>query len=164
VDAAGLAAAKPDILWLTGRQSATLSDEAAKAVQAYLDQGGFLVADAALGDTRFATSLAETAGRLGLKLRPLAADAPIVTGKFAGGASGYDLSKVRFSIQLKVKRIGQAGPALQGIYRNDTLVGVFSPYDLMFSQTGCPAFGNLGYEPDDARAIITNILLGASVR
>lgn len=164
VEPVGLEAARLDVLWLTGRQSAALSDEAVKAVKAYLAAGGFLLAEATLGDERFGASFAETAAKLGLKTSLLKADAPLLSGNFAGGAAGYDLSKVRYSSHLKAKRIGQAGPLLEVLYLNEKLVGVYSPYDLMFSQTGCVAFGNLGYEADDARAVVTNILLEASVR
>lgn len=164
VEPSGLEAAKLDVLWLTGRQSAALSDEAVKAVKAYLAAGGFLLAEATLGDDRFAASFAETAAKLGLKVGSPKGDATLQTGTFTGDAAGYDLANVRYSFHLKIKRIGQTGPLLQGLYLNEKRVGVYSPYDLMFSQTGCVAFGNLGYEADDARAIVTNILLEASVR
>jgi len=152
-----------DVLWLTGRQSAALSDEAAEAVKAFLAGGGFLFAEAALGDERFQKSFAETAERLGLTLKPWAQDAAVVTGRM-DGASGYDVSNPRFATHLRARRIGRGGPALEGIYLGSKLVGVYSPYDVMFSQTGCKAYGNLGYEEDDARAVATNILLLATCK
>ena len=44
------------------------------------------------------------------------------------------------------------------------LVGLYSPCDIMFSQTGCKAFGNRGYAPADARALAINIVLLLTAR
>jgi len=160
---ADVAADRLDVLWLTGRQGADLSDEAAAAVKAFLAGGGFLFAEATLGDERFQKSFAKTADALGLKRKAFAQDAPLVTGRM-DGAAGYDVSKPRFTTHLKARRIGHAGPVLEGIYLGDKLVGVYSPYDVMFSQTGCKAYGNLGYEEADARAVATNVLLLATCK
>jgi hypothetical protein len=150
-----------DVVWLTGRQDATLSPEAAKALKDYLAGGGFLFAEAALGDERFQKSFEATAAALGLTIKPLAATDGLLTGQIPG-AAGYDLAKTRYAFHLKIKRIGQQGAVLHGLYLGGKLVGVFSPFDIMFSLTGNKAFGNLGYEAEDARAVATNVLLLAS--
>ena len=163
VGAEGLDPALVDVAWLTGRQSAKLSDAMAKALGAYLTKGGFLLAEATLGDARFAASFDETARVLGLTVKALADTHPVLTGRFSGGAGGYATTKVRFTSHLKTQRLGRPAPLLYGLYLGDRLVGVYSRYDVMFSQTGLKAFGNLGYAARDARAIVTNILLQASV-
>jgi hypothetical protein len=98
-----------------------------------------------------------------LTLKPVADADALMTGKL-GKASGYNVSKVHFTHALKGQRIGQTSAALQTICLGDKVVGVYSLYDVMFSLTGCKAYGSLGYEPDDARAIATNIFLSASDR
>jgi len=163
VDATAEALGNVDVVWITGRQSASLSEDAAAAVKAYLAGGGFLFAEATMGDERFQKSFAEAAEAMGLKLKAWAQDGPAVTGRM-DGASGYNVSKVRFTTHLRARRIGQPGPLLQGIHLGDKLVGVYSPYDVMFSQTGCKAYGNLGYQADDAQAVATNILLLATCK
>jgi hypothetical protein len=153
-----------DVLWLTGRQDASLEPADAQALKTWLAAGGFLFAEATLGDLRFAKSFPALAKSLGLTLKPLGPTDDLIVGQPAPNVSGYNVSKVRFSQHLNAERLSLAHPDLQLIYLGDKLVGVWSPDDIMFSLTGCKAFGNLGYEADDARAIATNIFLLAGAR
>ena len=49
--------------------------------------------------------------------------------------------------------------ALEGIYADGKLVGVFSPYDIVFSATPYDAYDCRGYDREDAIAVATNVLL-----
>jgi hypothetical protein len=60
--------------------------------------------------------------------------------------------------------VGRPAPLLYGLYQGLSLVGVYSPFDVMFAQTGCKAFGSRGYAADDARAIAMNLALWLSAR
>lgn len=164
VDAGGDAPLAPyGPLWLSGRQGVTLSDPAKARVKAYLAAGGFLVAESVMGDARFTEALTTLAGELGLAAKPLPVSDPLLTGGLGGGAAGYNVSAdVKFSRALKVLRIGKDSAALTGLYLGDRLVGVHSPYDLLYSLTGCPAYDRLGYEPDHAMAVAANVVLWAS--
>jgi hypothetical protein len=155
---------KPDqVAWLTGRQGVALSEDKIKALTRYLDGGGFLLAEAILGDKRFDASFRELAKAAGLELKMLPPGDGLLTGRIPG-ASGYAIRKVHFKRTLLAERIGKLTPELYGIYRGGKMVGVYSPFDLMHAQTGLDAWDNRGYETEDARAILTNILLWASAR
>ncbi|MBN2581755.1 MAG: DUF4159 domain-containing protein [Planctomycetes bacterium] len=148
-----------DLLWLKGRQGLSLTDAAKAKLKSYLAGGGFLVAESIMGDTRFTEAFTAAAGEMGLMLKPLSTkDAP-VTGQL-GGAKGYDLTaKIRFSRALAVQRIGKNYAELTGLYLGDKLVGVHSPYDVLYSLTGCRSYDRLGYEPDEAMAVAANLVL-----
>jgi hypothetical protein len=163
VDPSGLAAAGAQVAHLTARQAVTLSDQEAAALKKFLEGGGFLLAEAAMGDPRFETTFRPLAEKLGLQVKTLAADDPLIKGAIPG-AAGYDVSVVKFRYALRAERIGKPAPVLDGLYLGDKLVGVYSPFDLSFSQTGYDAWGCCGYDAEDAMAILTNILLQASTR
>jgi hypothetical protein len=163
VDAAGLTASGAQIAQLTARQAVTLNDADVASLKKYLEGGGFLLAEAAMGDTRFEGTFRPLAQQLGLQEKALAADDPLIKGAFKG-ATGYDVSAVKFRYALRTERLGKAVPDLRGLYLGDKLVGVYSPFDLSFTQTGCDAWGCRGYEAEDAMAILTNILLLVSTR
>jgi hypothetical protein len=163
VDAAGLAASGAQIAQMTARQAVTLGEPETAALKKYLEGGGFLLVEAAMGDTRFDATFRPLAEQLGLQVKALAADDPLVKGAFKG-ATGYDVSAVKFRYALRTERMGKATPDLRGLYLGDKLVGVYSPFDLSFSQTVYDAWGCRGYESEDAMAILTNILLLVSTR
>jgi len=56
-------------------------------------------------------------------------------------------------------RLGRPHADLIGIYVGDKLVGLYSPFDIMFSMTGYNAYGRRGYKAQDARAVAANIIL-----
>ena len=146
-------------LWLSGRTGLDVSEAARTKLRAYLQGGGFLIAESLMGDQRFTDALGKFAADLGLETRPLEAADDLMTGRL-GGAAGYDLSaKIRFSRTLQVQRIGKDRAALTGLYLDKKLVGVHSPYDVLYGLTGCPAYGRLGYDADCAMAVGANLIL-----
>ena len=80
----------------------------------------------------------------------------------AGAASNWKSIGAKLPLKRWIHLAGTFDGTAMRLYMDGKLVGVFSPFDLLFSQTGCKAYGNLGYEPDDARAVATNILLLAT--
>ena len=154
--------AETTLLYVSGLAGCDLGTQGAKWLKDYLAGGGFLFAEAVLGDARFDAQFKTALATTGLKLQPLPADSPLLTGKFAAGATGYAIAKVGFTFSLQTERVGKNVPELLGIYDGEKLVGVYSPFDLMFAQTGCKAFGNRGYAAADARALATNIALYAT--
>jgi len=162
--------AEVGMVHLAGRGRPTLNDEAVKRLKNYLAGGGFLFAEATIGDALFDAGFRELAGAAGLKFRSLGADHAVISGQIGGGTTGYAIDHVGYTFALRPQRIGRPLPMLLGIYlpQGDTpggrLVGVYSPFDIMYSQTGYKAFNSRGYEPDDARALATNIALLAAGR
>lgn len=162
-DASAMEQAK--LLWLAGRQSVSLNEAQQAAVKQRLAAGAFLVIENVMGDERLAESVQSLAGDLGLKQAPLPQGHDLVAGTLPEGFAGFDLSEgVEFSRSLKVERIGRSFAALVGLYDGDKLVGVYSPYDILYSLTGAPAFGRKGYESDHAAALAMNLALWAAAQ
>ncbi len=157
------AAAKTDVFWVTGRKGLAMSPDRQSALKDWLRAGGFLAADACMGDPAFDKAFRDFAGRLGVEVRPLGPESPLLKGDF-GGPSGFNLTNVDFTRSLKPDRIGKPHAELCGLYLDDRLAGLYTPVDAALSLTGVKAFGNRGYETADARAVATNMLLPATVR
>ena len=155
--------AQVQIAYLAGRQGIGLSDAAATAVKTYLAGGGFLLAEAILGDRRADASFRELAARLGLKMRLLKKSHPLITGQM-DGATGYPIENVHFRHALKAERVGRPEAELYGLMLGQELVGVYSPFDLMYCQAGYDAWECRGYATEDALAILTNIVLLVTTR
>jgi hypothetical protein len=71
---------------------------------------------------------------------------------------------VKFQRSLRVMRLGRPHAELMGIYDGDKLVGIFSPFDILFSTTGYNAYNCRGYQAQDAEAVAINILLYVTTR
>ncbi|MBN2584018.1 MAG: DUF4159 domain-containing protein [Planctomycetes bacterium] len=151
------------VAYLAGRQGLTLAESDVQSLRTYLAAGGFLLAEAVMGEPKFDAEFRAAAKTLGLELRSLDKEHPLVTGSMTG-AVGYKLNQVRYRYALRADRIGKHEPELYGLYSGEKMVGVYSPFDLMYSQTGYDAWMCRGYEDEDALAILTNILLLASSR
>jgi Domain of unknown function (DUF4159) len=146
------------LLHYSGGKGSGLDASGAAWLKTTADAGTFLLAEATLGNREFDAELRATLEQAGLALRTLPKDHAIVTGQM-GGATGYAIESVGYSFHLRADRVGQVQPLLHGIYSGTRLVGLYSPFDLMFSQTGSKAFGNRGYAGPDARALASNIVL-----
>jgi len=163
VDPSGLAAAGVQVAHLTGRQGLALGEAEASALKKYLEGGGFLLAEAAMGDARFDAEFRKLAESLGLALKACEATSPLIAGGL-GSAAGYDVSTAKYRFALRAERVGKAMPELYELRLGEKVVGVYSPFDVTFSQTGAKAWGCRGYETEDALAILTNVMLLASGR
>ncbi len=162
VDATALAG--QDAAYLTGSKEVVLNEAAQQALKAYLAKGGFLWAEAAGGSLAFDQSFTKLAADMGLELKPIEKTAPLMTGKF-NRAVGYNLATgVQFRHALKVTRVGRPSADLVGLYLDGKMVGVYSPFDIVFSSTPYEAYGCRGYQSEDAIAVATNILLGLTDR
>jgi hypothetical protein len=146
------------MLYLSGQASCDLDAAGQAWLKNYLAGGGFLFAEAALGDKRFDASLRAMIAAAGLTFRRLEASSPLIS----NGASGYNVNSVGCTYALRDERMGKPLPELLGIYLGEKMVGVYSPYDIMFRQTGCEAFDCRGYDADDARALAVNLALYVS--
>ncbi len=149
---------------LSGRDRMEMSEKMRNHLKTYLSGGGFLFAEATIGDRTFDASLRAAFEAAGLTLEPLGADSPMMSGTFGGDAAGCGVTKPGWTASLKGERIGKPLPVLYGLRLDGKLVGIYSPLDIIYSQTGCRAFGNRGYEAADARALATNLLLLVSTR
>jgi hypothetical protein len=75
-------------------------------------------------------------------------------------AQGYNLTaEVKFRRALRVQRLGRAYAEFIGLFDGDRMVGLYSPFDLLFSTQPYEAWNCKGYLPADARAVATNLVL-----
>ncbi|NLX57951.1 MAG: DUF4159 domain-containing protein [Phycisphaerae bacterium] len=152
------------LLYLTGRTGITLGDVEQQALKQRLAAGGFVLADACLGDERFQRAFTAFAESMGWTVKRLPDDHPIVTGSM-GAATGHDLAKgVKFTFHALAKATSPLRLELYGLYAGDRLVGVYSPRDLMYGQANLRAFGNIGYDAPSAQMIVENALLYATAQ
>ena len=156
-------AAGTNLLHLSGRGTCDLGAAGGKWLRDYLAAGGFLFAEATMGDLRFDEPLRAALTAAGLTLKILGTDSSVVSGQFEV-ARGYAVDNVAYTFALRRERIGKSQAELWGIYLGDKMVGVYSPFDIMYRQTGCAAWDCRGYEADDARALAMNLALLVSSR
>ena len=149
------------VAYITGRRGILLTDGDMKGVKAFVDRGGMLLVEAAQGGTEFDGAFREAAKKLGLGIAAINKEHPLLTGKM-DGVTGYEISSVGYKFNLRRERLGRPEPQLFLLMSQDRVVGVYSPFDLLYAQTGCDAFDNRGYSTDDARAILTNVMLMVS--
>ena len=150
--------------YLAGVTSASLTEEDAEALKAYLAEGGFLWAEAVGGSLAFDKSFRQLAAAMGWRLKRLPGDHPLMSGQM-GAAWGYDLTKdVKFRRALMVRQAKDPSAELVGVFVGDRLVGVYSPFDALFSTTGHEAYACQGYRAPDAAAVATNVVLYLTTR
>jgi len=154
-----------DVAYLVGCSDAVaFSDAERDALKAYLGKGGFLWVEAAGGSPAFDQAFRKLAADWDWKLKPFDKTSPMITGKFKK-AAGYDLTTgVQFRHELRKRRIGRPFAEMTGIYQNGKFVGVYSPFDVVFSSTPYDAYACLGYQPEDAAAVASNLALYLSER
>jgi hypothetical protein len=156
--------AEANLLYLTGRDALTMDDAARTRLKNYLAGGGFLLAEATLGDAAFDASFRDLLGGLKCTLKAIEATDPLLTGQMPGGAKGYAIGDVEYTFALRAERVGKPQPLLYRLELDGKLVGIYSPFDILYAQTGGKAFGSRGYAAADARALATNLILFAADR
>jgi hypothetical protein len=163
VEAADAAAAQTDVLWLTGRKGLSLLAAQQTALKTWLESGGFLVVDAAMGDKAFDAAWRQAAAETGLTIRAAGKESALMTGGL-GGAAGYNLTRCEFDSALRAERIGKGEASLSELYLGERLVGVYSEFDVLLALTGVKAYDRRGYAAADARAVATNMMLPATLQ
>ncbi|MBE3070176.1 MAG: DUF4159 domain-containing protein [Acidobacteria bacterium] len=162
VDESGLEPSKlgsANVAFLIGSGAIGMSDAEKQALKAYAEKGGFLWVEAAGGSIDFNAQFLKLAEGLGWQVKLIPQTDGLLTGRLPSGA-GYSLiSGVRFRRSLRVQRLGRPNAEVFGLYADSKLVGLYSAFDVLFSMTGLDAYGCRGYQPADARAVATNIVL-----
>ena len=147
------------IAYLAGSADVTLTPDEQAAMKKYLAAGGFLWAEAVTGSLAFDQAVRKLAADMGLTLKLLPGSHPLLHGRMAG-AEGHNLtSRVQFRRALRAQRIGRPSAEFYGIYQGSKMVGLYSPFDVVFSLTGYEAHRCRGYKAEDAMAVGTNLVL-----
>ena len=145
--------------YMAGSREFTMAQPDKDALKAYVDGGGFLWAESVDGSPKFDAAFRALAKDLGWELKLLTNTDPLMTGRM-DPAVGYNLTQgIQFRHDLKTKRLGRNFAEFQGLYSGGKMIGVYSPFDIVFSSTPYEAGGCLGYKMDDANAVAINVLL-----
>ena len=147
------------IAYLAGSADVTLTPDEQAAMKQYLAAGGFLWVEAVTGSLAFDEAARELAADMGLTLKLLPGGHPLLHGRMTG-AVGHNLTaRVQFRRALRAQRIGRPSAEFYGIYQGEKMVGLYSPFDVVFSLTGYEAHRCRGYKAEDAMAVGTNLAL-----
>ncbi|MEM8874556.1 MAG: DUF4159 domain-containing protein [Planctomycetota bacterium] len=155
VVAADLDAEKYPVVHMTG--TGPISDEQlVAALKTYVDAGGVLIADAAGGDSDFATSFEKTMGKtFGADATDALANLLLADHAVYGG----EVMDVGYRSFAQARLTGSLDrPALRGYEIDGKLAVVYSPLDLSAGLLGAPVDGVNGYRPESAQDLMAAII------
>lgn len=154
------------VIFLTGHNTFELPPKEVRALRAYLQRGGFLMADACCGRKEFDASFRKLARQLfpDKPLTALAEDHPIYR-----GAAGPALGELRFRKCLADERRAAglphpdrtSRPPLEAVRLDGRTVILYSKYDFSCALEGDKPYSCRGYADADGRKLALNILLYA---
>jgi hypothetical protein len=148
-----------DAAYVAATPGMTLGEADRAALKRYVAGGGFLWIEAVGGKPEAEAAARTLAADAGWTIAPLSKDHGLLCGKFEK-AAGYNLtSGVEFRHTLRMQRLGRNFAELSGIFQGGKLIGVYSPFDVVFSSTEYQAYNCRGYRSEDALALATNIIL-----
>ncbi|MAT15863.1 MAG: hypothetical protein CMJ46_11415 [Planctomyces sp.] len=159
------ALARYPIVYTHGRSAFQLSDAEISRLRRYLDNGGFLFADACCGNPVFDQSFREMVKQLypDKELERIPANHPLFTAQV-----GHDLEQVRrrqppagreAGIDSSDVVVGE--PFLEAINFNGRLTIIYSKYDISCALQKQSSISCAGYIPEDAVRIGVNVILYA---
>ena len=147
------------VLWLTGTRPARLGVGQQQQLKGYLEAGGTLLVDPAVGGEAFFNDARVMLERMfPEKLERADRHSPVLNGSFAGGL-GADVTTARYTPAAASK------PALPEIWQiriNGRIAVVLSRYGLACPVEGLPTYGCKGLARDDARRLAGNVVLYAA--
>ncbi len=158
---------KYPVVFLHGRGELVLSQAEREALKEYLDNGGFLFADAICADSQFAESFRREMEIItGEELQRLEATHPLLEGT---QFHGFDIRNVRMidpdqSGESIITATRQILPQLEVYKVNQKVSVVFSPLDLSCSLESRHSMQCRGYVREDAARIGINVILYALLR
>jgi len=142
------------ILFMSGQRDFSLSDTARKRLRDYLDQGGVMVADCAVGSTEF-----DIAFRRELKalypdrpLKVLPSDHPIMNFVF-------DTRRIELAALGKQLLPDIRSPHLEAIEIDGALPVIYSPLSMSAGWEQLPRAYNKGYSDADALKVGVNVFM-----
>lgn len=154
------------ILFMHGRQDFSFNQAQRKTLREYLERGGFLFADSICASGPFTNAFRRELAAIfpNAKLQAIPLDHPLLSAEFGG----FDVTQVQLNDPQQrgddagleaIRR--QTTPVLEGLWIEERLVAVFSPFDLSCAMESGSALQCKGYVKEDAARITTNILLFA---
>ncbi len=154
------------IVFMHGRGNFRWTAPERKALADYLENGGFLFADAICASSQFAESFRRELEQVfpDQKLTRIPPNHPLFSSEYGG----FNLSRVTLNDpQLRQDgdrldaRRGEITPLLEGLEMNGRYAVIFSPYDISCALESATTLECKGYVRADAARIGTNIILFA---
>lgn len=153
------------IVYMHGRNNFRLTDAEQKQLRSYLDQGGFLFADASCGSPSFDQSFRELVRQMfGRDLEAIPFEHELFNSPLA-----HDIRQVRRRLPLDVRsgspiqaEYTTGAPVLEAIRdESGRFVLIYSKYDLSCALERQTTVSCAGYASEDAARIATNIVIHA---
>jgi hypothetical protein len=142
------------VLFMVGQRKFELSDAAEKRLRKYLDDGGTLIVDAAIGSTEFNDAFAAEMKKIypDKPLTDIPADHPMM--KFQ-----YDESHVELASLGKQLHPGVDSPQFKGIEVDGRYPVIYSPLSMSAGWEQLPRAYNDGYSDQDALKLGVNLFM-----
>jgi hypothetical protein len=156
VDLKSIDAFAHPILYMTGHQNFTLTEEEVANLRRYLAAGGVLVANSCCGRKAFDEAFRREIARVlpDQKLARVALDHPVYR-------SVYPIQRVDYTPLVLHEHPGINTPALEGISIENQLRVIYSPYGFVNGWSGAPNPYAREYVGNDALKLGINILVYA---
>jgi hypothetical protein len=149
------------LLYMHGRKNFALTAAERDRLKAYLENGGFLFADACCGIRQFDASFRKLIEQVfGQPLSPIPVEHELFHNPL-----GHDIREVRRRIpegegaNVLVQQESKGAPVLEGIEVNGRYVVVYSKFDLSCALERQTTVSCAGYPTEDAAKIAVNIVL-----
>jgi hypothetical protein len=142
------------VLYMTGLRRFQFNDATRKRLREYLDNGGVMIVDCAVGSSEFDSAFRAEMSQI-YKDRPLkrlAADHPLLS-------LVYDTKQVGLHPQAQQKLGSVTIPHLEAIEVDGTLPVIYSRLSLSAGWEQLPRAYNMGYADQDALKLGVNILM-----
>jgi len=143
-------------LYLTGHEDFRLSEGEVANLRAFLDRGGFLLADACCGRRAFDAAFRREIARAlpEAPLKPLRSDHPVFS-------CHLDVRKVHYTPLVVRERAGLARPEMEGVEIDGVLRVLYSHYDLGNGWEGVEHPFTRGLVKEDSLKIAVNAVVYA---
>ena len=153
------------LLWMTGSAPAKLSSVQRDRLKKYLESGGMIFIDPAVGRQSFFEAAREMlAAMFGAgQIRSMPPANPLLTGEFAGGV-GSNVTRVSYTLAVKARNPRLGVPVLWYVEREGRIAAVLSRYGVTCPLAGPPTYGALALKSEDARRLAANVVLYAGSR
>lgn len=148
------------LVHLAGIDAVTLSDAELKALSGYVAGGGTVLAETVGGHGRFAASIERQLDELfGTGAISLSGRSPLISG--AGLTGGEDIRPARYRRYAAALLAVGSRSRIAAYHLDERPAVIISHEDLTLGMMGVRRWGILGYRPDTARRIASNVLLAA---
>ncbi len=154
------------VVHLAGIGDYKLTPDEREAIKRYVAAGGLMVVESVGGKGAFANSiekqLTEVLGKNALPLETQLSEKMLTGSGITGAYNVVSVEYRRYSV-FKTHNIGTA-PSLFAFYQNNRPAVVISRDDLTLGLLDVRHWGILGFTPESARQIMTNIVLFANTK